>query len=179
MEGENPPNRGEKRELVAHDDTESTPGWLRDFVDQDFNITFEPQIYTQIKKEYQPLLHDWAGFSFVHPPHAEAQLWVEKAIKESEKGNHSVLLLPAVFNACYWRDGLYQKATEIRVFTCPIKMPGKKKQIVSQMCLVIFAGRNEEEKDLPYPPIFPIEPGGWETHYYKRPRNRARFAKTL
>ena len=72
MEGENPPKQGEKRELVAHDDTESTPGWLRDFVDQDFVITFEPQLYTQIRKDYQPLLHDWAGFSFVHPPHAEA-----------------------------------------------------------------------------------------------------------
>lgn len=104
MEGENSPKLGEKRQLVPHDDTELTPGWLRDFIDSGFNITFEPQIYTQIKPEYQPLLHDWAGFSFVHPPHAEAQLWVEKAIKESDKGNHSVLLLPANFNSVYWRE---------------------------------------------------------------------------
>ncbi len=104
MAEENTPNQGEKRERVAHEDTESTPGWLRDFVDQDFTVTFEPQLYTQIRKDYQPLLHDWAGFSFVHPPHAEAQLWVEKAAQESAKGNHSVLLLPAVFNSVYWRE---------------------------------------------------------------------------
>ncbi len=73
---------------------------------------------------------------------------------------------------------MYPKSTEIRVFTCPVKLPGAKKQIVSQMCLVIFAGRNEEEKDLPYPPVFPIEPAGWESHYYKRARNRARFSRT-
>jgi hypothetical protein len=89
-----------------------------------------------------------------------------------------VLLLPAVFNSVYWREGLYQKATEIRVFTCPIKLPNKKKQVVSQMCLVIFAGRSEEEKNLPYPPVFMIEPQGWNAHYYVRARNRARFSRT-
>lgn len=65
------------------------------------------------------------------------------------------------------------------MFACPIKLPGKKKQVVSQMCMVIFAGRTPEEKDLPYPPIFVVEPAGWDTHYYKRARNRARFSKTL
>lgn len=73
---------------------------------------------------------------------------------------------------------VYPKSKEIWVFTCPIKLPSKKKQIVSQMCLVIFAERSPEEKTLPYPPIFPVEPAGWEDKYYKRARNRARFSRT-
>jgi hypothetical protein len=105
MEQENPTVSGEKRaRQEPTPDTDTTPGWLRDFVGTDFNITFEPILYKTVRKDYNPLVHDWAGFSFVHPPHAEAQLWVEKAAAESAKGNHSVLLLPAVFNAVYWRE---------------------------------------------------------------------------
>lgn len=156
----------------THPDTERTPGWIRDFVDQDFQITFEPE--TELA---QPLAQDWQGFSFVHPPHAEAQLWCEKAAKEARLGRHSVLLLPAVFNSCYWRSVIYPNATEVRVFTCPVKMPGAKKQIVSQMCLVVFAGTEARDPNYPYPPMWPVEPGNWQQHYYKRQRNRARFGQ--
>lgn len=159
----------EKR--MRHEDTERTPGWLREFVDHGFDITFEPELHLE-----HPLAQPWQGFSFVHPPHAEAQLWCEKAAKEAAEGRFSVLLLPAVFNSCYWRDCVYKHATDIRVFTCPVKMPGAKKQIVSQMCLVVFAGTENRTPDYPYPPVYPIEPPGWQDQYYKRPRNRARFA---
>lgn len=157
-------------EVVHHPDTERTPGWLRDHVDVDFKITFDPE--NQLE---DPLNSDWQGFSFVHPPHSEAEMWCEKAAMEAVKGNFSVLLVPAVFNSCYWRKTIYPCATEVRMFTCPIKMPNAKKQIVSQMALVVFAGTGNREEGYPYPPMFPIEPANWQEHYYKRFRNRARF----
>lgn len=164
------PEKRERDEPEPQPDTERTPGWLRSFVNQDFEVTFEPE------KLQDPLSNAWEGFSFAHPPHAEAELWCIKAANEAEKNHFSVLLLPAVFNSCYWRDIVYKHATEIRVFACPIKMPNKKKQIVSQMCLIVFAGTENRPADfLEYPPIFPILPDDWASHYYKRPRNMKRF----
>lgn len=162
---ENPPQ-------INHPDTERTPGWLRDFVEEQFRVSFEPEVSLA-----SPLKDSWQGFSFVHPPHAEAQQWCEKAAAEASKGNFSVLLLPAVFNSCYWRGVVYPNATEVRVFTCPVKLPGAKKQIVSQMCLVVFAGPGEREPGYPYPPMWPVEPTDWASKYYKRARNMARFAQ--
>ena len=168
MEGpEEMESAGEKR---VYQDSERTPGWLRTYVGEDFNVTFEPE-----DSLMNPLADDWQGFSFAHPPHAEAQLWCDKAAKEAEKGHHSVLLLPAVFNSVYWREIVYRHATEVRVFTCPVKMPHAKKQIVSQMCLVVFAGTAGRDPAYPYPPVFPVEPTNWRENYYKRQRNMLRF----
>ena len=152
-------------------DTPSTPGWIRDWVYREFPITFEPNE----TPNFVPLVQTWQGFSFAHPPHEEAQLWCEKAVLESQKGNNSVLLLPAVFNSIYWRSVIGPGATEIRILGCPIKRPGAKKQIVSQMALVIFAGREGIEAGQ-WPQIFVVEPEQWETKYYKRARNLARFS---
>lgn len=149
------------------DDTDVTPGWIRDFVYGEFPITFEP-----IFQRDAPLIQNWEGFSFAHPPHDEAQMWCEKAAAEATKGNFSVLLLPAVFNSIYWRTVVYKTAAEIRVLACPIKRPGQKKQIVSQMALVVFA---DKIPDLKMPPVFVVEPENWESVYYKRQRNLARF----
>jgi len=174
MEGEIVDENERKRPLPEPaQDTETTPGWIRDYVNGLFPCTFDPLEYAYANDSFEPFLDDWKDFSFVHPPHADAQLWVEKAAVEAEKGNFSVMLLPAIFNAVYWRECVYQYATEIRVFTCPVKMPNAKKQIVSQMCLVVFAGKIEGAE---YPPVFPVEPPNWQDHYYKRARNRARFA---
>lgn len=164
-------NKRERQELPPFPDTQTTPGWVRDWVYREFPISFEPNE----TPNFLPLVQTWEGFSFAHPPHEEAQLWCEKAVAESVKGNFSVLLLPAVFNSIYWRSVIYPGATEIRIISCPIKRPGAKKQIVSQMALVIFAGR-EGMEDLADPPIFRVEPEQWENTYYKRPRNKARFA---
>lgn len=166
--------QGEKREreeeVLEYSDTQRTPGWLRAWIGSQFPITFEP--FEQA--DFIPLVQEWQGFSFAHPPHSEAQLWCEKAVAESKKGHHSVLLLPAVFNSIYWRSVVLPCATDVRILCCPIKLPGKKKQIVSQMALVVFAGRDADDEGHPAP-IFAIEPDGWENNYYKLARNRARF----
>lgn len=157
------------RERPVFEDTTNTPGWIREWVYSDFPITFEPDT----EANFLPLIHAWRGFSFAHPPHDEAQLWCEKAAEEAKKGHWSVLLLPAIVNSIYWRTVVLPNALEIRIIACPIKKPGKNKQIVSQMALVIFADRTQPPTEMP--PVFIMEPPEWETKYYKRPRNLARF----
>lgn len=165
------PDKREREEVVVYEDSGSTPGWVRTWVCSKYPITFHPDL----QPDFLPLVQEWQGFSFAHPPHDEAQLWCEKAVTEASKLHYSVLLLPAVFNSIYWRTVIYPGATEIHILTCPVKKPGAKKQIVSQMALVIFAGREGMQEGLP-PPLFLTEPENWELNYYKRQRNFARFA---
>jgi len=161
--------QGEKRDRDPEETR--TPTWIREFVNKDFKITFEPQ---EALKE--PLKGDWKGFSFAHPPADNAEGWCAKAVEEAKKGHFSVLLMPAVFSSIYWRNLVYPNATEIRVLACPIRMNGAKKQTVSQMCLLVFAGTENRDEEYPeYPPVFPVEPENWQEHYYKRARNKIRF----
>jgi len=162
----------EKRELeeVTFEDDEHTPGWVKNFAYREFEITED------VSKK--PLVEEWSNFVFAHPPHDEASLWCEKAANETQKveGKGAVLFLPVVFKSNYWRDYVYPFAAEVRIFTCPIKLPGSKKPLVPDMAFIVFAKRPEEFKDA-MPGIFPIKPMGWEDAYYKKARNKKKFAK--
>ncbi len=147
-----------------------TPQWLKDFIYEEFPCDYDP---CPVDPKENGLLVDWHGFAFCNPPYSETQAWVEKAAHEATKGNFSVLLVPAVFNSVYWRETVYQSATEIRVFKCPIKFEGFKKQIVTQMCLLVFAAEHGPENG--DPPVSLVEPPNWADHYYKRRRNQVRF----
>lgn len=162
-----PQVNGQKRDRIEFEDNGHTPGWLKTWVFSKFTITMDA--------DDTSLMTPWNGLVFCHPPHADAEIWCEKAARELENGVVSILLLPAVFNSIYWRNIVYRDAYEIHVLTCPIKKPGAKKQIVNQMALVVFAPRADKETH-PLPPVFLLEPDNWEDAYYKRPRNRARFA---
>jgi len=120
---------GGKRPREDDVEGDMTPVWLKEFITSEFPCDFEPCAQTA-EAEFDGLQSDWRGFSFVNPPYSETQLWVEKAVTEQKKGNFSVMLIPAVFNSVYWREVVYPHASEIRVFTCPIKFTGQKKQIV-------------------------------------------------
>lgn len=125
-------------------------------------------------------MDDWPKgaekLSFVNCPFADSQAWIEKAVRELEKGAASILFVPAILNSVYFRESVYPRAAEIHFFTVPIKCPGKEKQLPVQTCLLIFAGRDPEIPDKSYPLLFRAEVEGWEEEYYKRPRNKSRFA---
>lgn len=157
-------------------DQDTTPQWLRDYVAQNFPVTFNPVE----KAGFSGLMEPWpAGneqLCFVNCPFADAQLWIEKAKKELKRGAASIVFVPAVFNSLYFRESVYPHASEIQIFTCPIKQPGKNKQLVAQTCLVVFAAREEDALADRFPSVILVEPEGWEQGYYKRARNQARFA---
>lgn len=157
-------------------ETSSTPQWVKDYVIE----TFPPVTFNPCEAEnFNGLIGDWptaeGELSFVNPPFAEAQLWIEKAARELKKGARSILFVPANFNSLYFRESVYPCALEIRVFTAPIKMPGKNKQLPCQTALVIYVARDDVTDDSP-PPVFVVNPPNWEKNYYKRPRNQSRFA---
>lgn len=118
---------------------ETTPNWVRDYVVANFPVTFNPVE----QHDFDGLNEEWPGgpnqVCFVNCAFADAQLWVEKAVKElkKEKPTASVLFVPLVFNATYFRETVYPNAAEIHIFTCPIKQPGKSKQVVAQVKLFI------------------------------------------
>jgi|GEM_PF-3159161 len=162
-----------------------TPAWLKEYIYSEFPCDYDP---CPVDPKEDGLKVDWQGFAFCNPPYSETQAWVEKAALEASKGNFSVLLVPAVFNSVYWRETVYQSASEIRIFKCPIRFEGFKKQIVTQMCLLVFAGMficatkscltyfiAEHGPENGDPPVVMIEPPNWGDHYYKRRRNQVRF----
>jgi hypothetical protein len=157
---------------------DKTPVWLREFVRKNYPYTFNP-----VEEDgFDGLMDSWptgeGNLSFVNCPFSEAQLWIEKAVKELKRGAESVLWVPATFNSVYFREAVYPNASEIQILTCPLKQPGKTKQIVAQTCLLIFVVApplaDDELKD-PYPLVTFVDPPGWQEAYYVRPRNRSRF----
>jgi len=38
---------------------------------------------------------DWKELNFVNPPYSDLRRWIEKSIEQAEKGNKSILLIPA------------------------------------------------------------------------------------
>ena len=159
MDVENIAPRNNKRMFSnGASDTTDTPEWLKEYIFDQFPCDFTPCVAGPENPNFNGLSDDWQGFSFVHPPYSETQAWVERAAAQADRGNFSVVLVPANFNSVYWRETVYQNATEIRVFICPIKFNGHKKQIVSQMALVAFGGRTAEEKLAGFPPVCLIEP---------------------
>lgn len=159
-------------------DADSTPQWLRNYAFKEFPVAFNPVE----APGFAGLFDDWPvspeQFSFVNCPFKDAQLWIEKAAKESQRGAMSLVFVPAMFNSVYFRESVYPHAREIIVFTCPIKLPGKNKQLVAQTSLLVFAARDEDAKNEKFPFVTLVDPEGWQEEYYKRDRNRSRFAST-
>ena len=112
---------------------EHTPQWLRRFVEENFPKHFNPVE----ESGFSGLTDDWpAGpeqLSFANPAFADAEIWIRKAAREFQKGAASILFVPAVLNSVYFRESVYPFASEVILFTCPIKIPGKNKQIVAQV----------------------------------------------
>ncbi len=160
-----PPTRKRPVPEVVNSAGVKTPEWLKNFIYDEF-----PCDTDRSADGLEP--GDWTGFTFVNPPHSEAQAWVEKAAEQASKGNFSVLLIPAVFNSLYWREIVYPNASSIGVFKCQIKFEGHKKQVVTQMSLVSFVADAGNDGD---PVVTLLEPVGWEDHYYARKRNKMRF----
>jgi hypothetical protein len=169
-----------KREApLGHEDDGPTPGWILDYLDEDFPCDFRPDRFGLQMPKYDPLKHPWRRWNFAQPPSDSCQAWVEKAAKEQALEHFSVLFVPAAFHAAYWRDIVYSKCTEIRILAVPCRLPNKKRQEAHSMVFLVFGPRAEEQTEadaLKYPPVYLCEPRNWREGYYKRQRNKERFA---
>lgn len=71
---------------MSNDDIR-TPVWLK----QHFYKHFDPCPLKS--KEKKGLIEEWKNFNYVNPPYSSPKKWVKKAIYESKKGKHIVMLL--------------------------------------------------------------------------------------
>jgi len=146
---------------------ETPPLWLLQYVAESFGDDLD------IVRNPSQMRLPWQEWNFVCAPFEESHLWMEKAIEELKLGHNSIMFVPAAFNSLYWGQYVYPYAAEVRILKCPVRMESKKRKTVNQMCLVVFAPRAEGETEVVYSAI---EPAGWNQQYYKRARNRQRFA---
>lgn len=63
-----------------------------------------PAFHHFIKGEKDGLKEDWYDINWCNPPYKYAPIWVKKAVKEQQKGNHTVMLIPARTETKYWHD---------------------------------------------------------------------------
>ena len=61
-----------------------------------------------LKMDWKPLVscYDWA---WCNPPYDTCGAWVKKAFKEQQKGNKSVLLIPARTETKFWHDYIFNE----------------------------------------------------------------------
>lgn len=64
-------------------DNYKTPDWLK-------LPLYDP---CPLNCQWDGLSSEWAEWNFVNPPYSEPLKWVKKAIEESKKGKHIVMLL--------------------------------------------------------------------------------------
>ena len=117
-----------KNRNLEHSDSWSTPKYLYDELDSEFNFDFDPCPLNrgEITPDKDGLLIDWGKRNFVNPPYSRKlkTQFVEKAIEESKKGNTSVLLLPVSTSTKLFHKQILPNAKDIRFLEGRVKFKG-------------------------------------------------------
>lgn len=98
-------------------------------LDAVFHFDFDPCPHTQ--PPWNGLEVDWGTSNFVNPPFSQIGKWLEKAVKEMEKGKLSVVLVPCRPNTRYWQQWVFPWVSTFHFldkigfvgFTRPIPIP--------------------------------------------------------
>ena len=132
----------------------STPQWLFDQINQEFNFTLDAcadksnhkcnKYYTESDNG---LVQSWNGERvWINPPYGrEQKAWIQKAYEESDKAI-SVLLIPARPDTRVFHEIIAPHAAEIRFLKGRIKFSGHKNAAPFPSCLVIFDKTHVYEK---------------------------------
>ena len=126
----------------------TTPKYLYDELDKEFNFTLDPcctkksakcdKYYTE---EDDGLIQDWSNdIVFMNPPYGrEIKYWIKKAYEESLRGVKVVCLIPARTDTRYWWDYIFPYA-EIRFIKGRLKFTnnGKSAPAPFPSAIVIF-----------------------------------------
>ena len=125
----------------------STPQYLFDILNDEFNFTLDPcaddsnhKCETYFTKESNGLMQSWKGHSvFCNPPYGKAiKDWVEKCYNESrDKDTTVVMLIPARTDTSYFHEFIYGKA-EIRFIRGRLKFGDSKNAAPFPSMVVVF-----------------------------------------
>lgn len=63
-------------------------------------------------KQQNALVRSWvfSGWNWLNPPFGKLKPWAAKAFKESKRGAHTAMLVPAAIGSNWWRDFVHGKA---------------------------------------------------------------------
>lgn len=76
-----------------------TPKKLYDKLNEEFKFDYDP---CPINYKIDGLITDWGNSNFVNPPYSNIKEWAKKCRIEQQKGNKSVLLIPARTDTNYF-----------------------------------------------------------------------------
>ena len=115
-----------KNRNLKHKDNLRTPKKLYDALNKEFNFNFDPCPYKHNIKLWDGLEIDWKERNFINPPYSRKlkELFVKKAIKESEKGNLCVCLLPVSTSTILFHDYILPNKSEIRFIKGRLQFEG-------------------------------------------------------
>lgn len=122
-----------------------TPQNLFDLLNKEFNFNLDvcAEDSTAKCKKYftekeDALIQDWNGVCYMNPPYGrKIGKWLEKAYKQSLKGNIIVCLIPSRTCTKYWHDYV-MKSSEIRFIKGRLKFGDCKENAPFPSCIVIF-----------------------------------------
>lgn len=88
----------------------ATPTDFYKQLDTEFNFTFDP---CPLNSTFNGLTINWYGNIYINPPYSNIRPFLEKGIKEFNKGNAKVLvfLIPARTDTRYFHDIIYDTHT--------------------------------------------------------------------
>jgi hypothetical protein len=113
-----------------------TPKWLYEELNDEFNFDHDPCPPNPI---VDGLISEWGSMNFVNPPYGrEIKHWIYKAWWEKQRGNSSVMLIPARTDTSYWHDVIFPFATEIRFVPGRLKFDDGKNSAPFPSAIVIF-----------------------------------------
>ena len=132
----------------SNSDEWSTPQNIYSSLNTEFGFNLDPCATNEnhkceryFTKEQNGLLQNWGGYTvFCNPPYSCIAKWVEKAYREAQQDNTTVvLLIPARTDTRYFHDFIMHRS-EIRFIRERLKFSGHENSAPFPSMVVIFRG---------------------------------------
>ncbi len=140
-----------KNRNLEHKDDWATPKELYDNLNNEFGFDFDPCPYNH-SMEWNGLHVEWGNRNFINPPYSLKlkELFVRKAISESEKGKLCVMLLPVSTSSKLFHEWIMPNAKEIRFIKGRVRFTGvntkgeliTNKPPMHDSMIIVFDGRS-------------------------------------
>lgn len=128
--------KGQDILFSSKSDNWSTPKWLYDVLNKQYNFDDDP---CPLRTKEDGLKRNWGKKVFVNPPYSNITKFIEKGIKEIEKGNTELIiyLLPARTDTKWFHNYIYKKR-EIIFLKGRLKFGNSKNSAPFPSMIVIF-----------------------------------------
>lgn len=115
-----------KNRNIVHKDDWSTPDYLYDELNAEFNFDFDPCPLMHDTDLWDGLQVSWGQCNFVNPPYSRKlkEAFVKKAIEESKLGKKCVMLLPVSTSTVLFHKHILPNKKEIRFLFKRVKFCG-------------------------------------------------------